>query len=289
MSAADISPITTPVYRPMIWDQTKGIDKIAEALAQAQGEFAPISLDKEGKIVWQRDNGTDGSYSYKYSSLGEIIRSVSPALAKAGIARASGVKQDNQRVCVSTMLIHSSGQWLACELNFLVKSDDPKKIGSAISYGRRYGLSALCGIASEEDDDGDAVTRKSPVKNGGRDRGRGESQGTDKQKAQALELIAKVNTYSGYEDVCHTLSENYPKSVLGDDEIRAKLKATVRVVAASDLVACTDLGTLRKSMARLPKSIQEDGNVTEVYNEKFQSFEDLTAQDATENENQDQR
>ncbi len=283
------------VYRPLIWDPTKGIDKIAEALAQAQGEFAPISLDKEGKIVWQRDNGTDGSYSYKYSSLGEIIRSVSPALAKACIARASGVKQDNHRVRVASMLIHGSGQWLACELTFMVKSDDPKKIGSAISYGRRYGLSALCGIASEEDDDGDAVTNQNAQKKGGsgsRDRGRGRGNGgqsSDTQKSEALKLIAGVETYDQYQDVCHTLSEGYPRAVLQDQEVRAKTAAAARVVAASDLMQSEDDKHLRKLMSRYPKSIQESENVAAIYSEKSKAFQDVAAQDSTENENQDQR
>ena len=286
-SVGDIVVHKAAVYKPLIWDSNKGIEKISLALACAQGSFEPVLLDKEGKIIFTRKNGSDGSYSYKYSSLGAIIKSVGPALSDCEIARVAGVKQDGEKIVISTMLIHSSGQWLGCELVFIVKSEDPKKIGSAISYGRRYGLSALCGIASEEDDDGDAAgqTTGTPTKHTAPDRGRGEVKANAAQKAKALKLVSEVTSYDGYEHTCNVLSDTFPKAVLQDQELRAKLSATSRIVAASDLTECANQKDLDLAMKRYPKSVQEADNVVGVYNAQGETFK----QDSVENENQDNK
>ena len=59
-----------------------------------------------------------------------------------------------------TTLIHTSGQWISGEywLN-PAKPNDPQALGSATTYARRYALSALVGVCSEEDDDGNAATQ----------------------------------------------------------------------------------------------------------------------------------
>jgi hypothetical protein len=53
------------------------------------------------------------------------------------------------------MLLHSSGEWIMQE-GIVLKMDKQtaQGAGSAITYGRRYMLSAMLGIASEDDDDG---------------------------------------------------------------------------------------------------------------------------------------
>ncbi len=51
------------------------------------------------------------------------------------------------------MLIHSSGQFISDDIMIPVVQSTAQAIGSALTYGRRYGLSALVGIVSDEDDD----------------------------------------------------------------------------------------------------------------------------------------
>jgi hypothetical protein len=57
-----------------------------------------------------------------------------------------------------TRLLHTSGQWIASE-HPLPMSGKPQEIGSALTYARRYSLSALLGIAADEDDDANAASR----------------------------------------------------------------------------------------------------------------------------------
>jgi len=63
-----------------------------------------------------------------------------------------------------TRLLHTSGQWIASE-HPLPMSGRPQEIGSALTYARRYSLSALIGIAADEDDDANAAEKRA-AKNG---------------------------------------------------------------------------------------------------------------------------
>jgi hypothetical protein len=55
------------------------------------------------------------------------------------------------------MLLHTSGEWLSSTLRIPATKQDAQGFGSAITYGRRYGLQAICGVPAE-DDDGNAAT-----------------------------------------------------------------------------------------------------------------------------------
>ena len=56
------------------------------------------------------------------------------------------------------MLLHESGQWIKSRLKMPVEKITAQSIGSTITYGRRYGLSAITGIA-QYDDDGNAASQ----------------------------------------------------------------------------------------------------------------------------------
>jgi hypothetical protein len=64
-------------------------------------------------------------------------------------------------VIVETILTHTSGQWIQSELALPLLKADPQGVGSAITYGRRYGLAAIIGIVADVDDDGNAASGKS--------------------------------------------------------------------------------------------------------------------------------
>jgi hypothetical protein len=64
---------------------------------------------------------------------------------------------DGSVVTMTTMLIHASGQWVACTGTFRPTKADPQGLGSCITYARRYQLCAIVGI-SPEDDDGNAAS-----------------------------------------------------------------------------------------------------------------------------------
>jgi hypothetical protein len=79
---------------------------------------------------------------------------VRPGLSENGLSFVQSVGLDTDWVIVGTRLMHSSGQWIEDELPVKPDGFGPQQIGSAITYGKRYLLTALLGVASDEDDDG---------------------------------------------------------------------------------------------------------------------------------------
>lgn len=127
--------------------------ELAAALAKAQSAFKPL-----------RRTSTNPYYNSRYAELSECIAACSEALQSNGLAVSQSPSYDPQAkvVTVTTLLMHTSGQWLQGELSLpaegLGKDKQPKldahTIGSAITYARRYAYQAILGIAAEDDDDG---------------------------------------------------------------------------------------------------------------------------------------
>ena len=126
------------------------IDKLAGALAKAQSEIRGAA--KKSKNTFFNSN---------YADLHTVIESCMPQLSKNGISVVQGT--DFNRTdgwFVTTMLMHSSGQWIksSCKI-ILGPKQDIQALGSAITYGRRYGLSSIAGIG-QSDDDGNSISKK---------------------------------------------------------------------------------------------------------------------------------
>ena len=123
------------------------INELATALAAAQAEMKNATLNK-----------VNPHFKSKYADLAMIRDTVTPALAKNGIAVVQGTDTEENTIVVFTRLIHKSGQWI--ESRFPIPYDKPQAMGSGITYGRRYTLAAVTNIAAEEDDDGNAANEK---------------------------------------------------------------------------------------------------------------------------------
>ena len=66
---------------------------------------------------------------------------------------------------VETVLTHASGEFISEKLHIVPTKDDPQGLGSCITYARKYGLSAIAGIAPDDsDDDGEAAMGRSDVR-----------------------------------------------------------------------------------------------------------------------------
>jgi len=123
----------------------------------------------------------------KYADLAEVRKALREPLATNGIAyfqfahadhehvvekmkkdKESGggsVKVFSPLVSVVTKLVHAeSGEWMEMVLTMAPMDDTPQAIGSAITYGRRYGLKTIVGMADEDDDGNDASGRQNPQK-----------------------------------------------------------------------------------------------------------------------------
>ncbi len=104
-------------------------------------------------------SSTNPHFKSKYADLAEIEEACMGALNAAGIAVLQPTRADGQHVTVTTMIAHSSGEWLAEDLTLDAVQNTPQAVGSAITYGRRYGLAAMVGVAPD-DDDGNAASRQ---------------------------------------------------------------------------------------------------------------------------------
>jgi hypothetical protein len=125
------------------------IFKVAAALARAQGKYKPLMKNCEGKVSYAAKDGRPaGCYTFKYADLGAVIEATSEALSAEELAHTALIGGGIIRV----MLLHSSGEWMASEAP-LVSTGGPQQFGSQVTYYRRYLLSPLLGVASEDDDD----------------------------------------------------------------------------------------------------------------------------------------
>lgn len=117
------------------------IDQLAEALAKAQSEL-------EGA----KKESTNPFFKSSYADLHAVIKSAFPYLSKHGLSVSQGNEIIPNAICVTTTLMHSSGQWLRSKVKLPLSKVDAQGVGAAITYGRRYGLSAIVGIAQYDDD-----------------------------------------------------------------------------------------------------------------------------------------
>lgn len=130
-----------------------GTDKIAEALCKAQAEIKGAEKSANNP-AFKRDGK-----NLKYATLFDIWEACREPLTKNGLAVAQLVSSNPDGVCVETRLLHSSGQSLSSSLTLPLTQRTPQAVGSALTYGRRYGLAAMVGVCPDEDDDGNAASQ----------------------------------------------------------------------------------------------------------------------------------
>lgn len=138
---------------------SESVGQIACSLAAAQGEFTNPLKDKTARVKMK--NG--GEYSFNYADLASVFDAVRLPLSKYSLAlvqapRIEYLSDNVALVTVTTRLIHSSGEWLECDVTMGAEEQRPQVVSSAITYAKRYGLQALLGVVADEDDDGNAAT-----------------------------------------------------------------------------------------------------------------------------------
>lgn len=137
-------------------EKSESIAKLAEALAKAQGAMTVAVKGSANPF-----------FKSKYADLASIMEAIRGPLTSNGIAVVQTTDIDDSGVIVETVLMHSSGEWIGGRLRMPVvpKVDketkasyiDPQGVGSAITYGRRYGLQSMVSLPSD-DDDGNAAS-----------------------------------------------------------------------------------------------------------------------------------
>jgi hypothetical protein len=99
--------------------------------------------------------GKNPAFKSKYVTLDSILDTLRPILTSNGLMLTQGSQQPEtmQSVTVESRIIHTSGEWISTTVTIPVTKPDAHGLGSALTYGRRYSVSALLAISADEDDD----------------------------------------------------------------------------------------------------------------------------------------
>ena len=129
--------------------KSESISKLMPALIAARAEISNV-----------KKTSTNPHFKSKYAPLDEIIEATDGPLNRNGLYMMNDVRSDSAgEITVSAAVYHVSGEWMETEgVRIRLTKDDAQGVGSAITYGRRYTVQSILGIASE-DDDGNAASK----------------------------------------------------------------------------------------------------------------------------------
>jgi len=136
---------------------------IATALAKAQTE---LSNPEKAMIGTVYNNRSDSPQSFRYASLSSGLDIIRKSLGgqQIAIAQTTDIDRANGMVNLTTVLLHTSGEWISshwpvCQIS---ETSAPRRMGAALTYARRYALFTMVGIAGEDDLDAPDLTNDQP-------------------------------------------------------------------------------------------------------------------------------
>jgi hypothetical protein len=211
-----VQPAQNPLVAQPDRMQSDAIDKLAEALAKAQGEVEGATKDAHNPAFKQ------GARVAAYATLASVWEACRRALSSNGLAVTQTTKGgDATTVTVVTTLWHSSGQWIRGELTMKPQAATPQGIGSAITYARRYALAAMVGVAPEDDDGEGAMgrqTKPEPTPMSMRTSSR-DDEGMQRAAEFANDLMAQIDRMT---------SANFLAEYMADDKRKRALEKLER-------------------------------------------------------------
>lgn len=131
-------------------NKSESVKELAAALAKAQGEFEPAIFDCRNP-----------HFGNEYASFTSVMQSVRKSLSKNGL---SITQIQSSAHMLETTLLHASGEWISGETPLIVDKQNMQGLGSAITYAKRYAVSAMLGVVSDADDDANAASGKTEPK-----------------------------------------------------------------------------------------------------------------------------
>lgn len=130
-------------------ERSESIAKLSESLSKAQAEIKDTAKTQKG-------------YGYNYADLSSVLRDIRTAFSKHGLSFTQEAKQVKGSIIVNTLLMDKSGEWIKyCTIIPAISMkgcNEAQSAGAGITYARRYAISAIAGIASEEDTDANTNT-----------------------------------------------------------------------------------------------------------------------------------
>jgi hypothetical protein len=132
--------------------QSESIANLAKALSIVQG-----------KLTYAAKDSANPFFKSKYADLESVWDSCRTLLSDNGLSviQFPGEYFDGT-MSLTTILAHASGEWMSQQMSVPVTKPDAQGAGSALSYMRRYALSAVVGVV-QADDDGNAASSPKPI------------------------------------------------------------------------------------------------------------------------------
>ena len=138
---------------------------LAAALAKAQAHLVNPEKSRTATIAGGRPG--EATRSFRYAPLSSGLEIVRKTLSEHEIAvvQTTAVDQASRMLTLTTMLAHSSGEWIASywPVCSVAEIANPQRMGAALTYARRYGLFVLVGIVGEDDLDAPDICMPAPV------------------------------------------------------------------------------------------------------------------------------
>jgi len=132
---------------------SESVAALATALAKAQIEL--VNPEKSLTGTFRSERRGEGDRTFRYAPLASGLDVVRKTLGKHELAvmQTTVVDQSNRTINLTTLLAHSSGEWISSDWPVCPVADVavPHRMGAALTYARRYALFALVGIAGEDD------------------------------------------------------------------------------------------------------------------------------------------
>ena len=219
----------------------ENIQGLYASLAKAQSEFPVIDKSKIGKITGTSKNGKYYEYEYSYADLADILKTVLPILSSNDLCLTQPTKIDNGIITLITRITHVSGDIIESEYPVCSITGAHQQMGSALTYARRYGLSSLLAIATDDDVDGQGAEtiKHEPAQQNHLEPQSLPSKQDDKTSAQKmndtvlwLQNCTEIDKFQAVEQ--RVKSELKPKLIEGDWlRLEGELNATFNRISAN--------------------------------------------------------
>lgn len=223
-------------------NKSEDISLLAASLCMAQPEVKTALMDSINPF-----------FKSKYADLGAVWDAIRDALRVNDLAISQFPDHIGQEPALTTMLMHTSGQWISGTYPLMVtdKEHTPQGYGSALTYARRYGLSAVMGVIADTDDDGNAAS--------GRQKPSSDKVQADKHPSAPIYAPAGTDSVGTKNDLSAVRTANARAWALGEiPRIKTMDKAALDKFCERFRKARIDLAVLdTKASVELEKAISD--------------------------------
>jgi hypothetical protein len=133
--------------------RSESLVELTKALVKAQGKMKGAKADTKNDF-----------FKSNYADLASVWEAIRIPLSDNGLAIIQTTQNNDKGIEVETTLLHISGEWCAGSLFMPAEKTTAQAFGSLLTYGRRYSLAAIVGIAQIDDDGESVMNRTKPSK-----------------------------------------------------------------------------------------------------------------------------